>query len=71
MWYMSTVSNSRQVARLERSFRQSKPPQRFGYMALMIELIDVEPSTYEKAAQHGVWQEAMMEEYASIMKNDV
>jgi hypothetical protein len=40
-------------------------------MALMTELIDVEPSTYEQVAQHGVWQEAMMEEYASIMKNDV
>jgi len=40
-------------------------------MALVTELIDVEPSTYEQAAQHGVWQEAMMEEYASIMENDV
>jgi hypothetical protein len=40
-------------------------------MALMTELIDVEPSTYEQAAQHGVWQEATMEEYASIMKNEV
>jgi galactose-1-phosphate uridylyltransferase len=40
-------------------------------MALMTQLIDAEPSTYEQVAQHGVWQEAMMEEYASIMKNDV
>jgi hypothetical protein len=40
-------------------------------MALMTELIDAEPSTSEQAAKHGVWQEAMMEEYASIMKNDV
>jgi hypothetical protein len=68
-WYRSTVSDSRQIAPPERSFRESRPPQRFGYMALMTELIDVEPSTYEQAAQHGVWQEAMMEEYASIMKN--
>jgi hypothetical protein len=55
----------------ERDFRRSKPPERFGYVALMTQLIDVEPSNYEQAAQHGVWQEAMMEEYASIMKNDV
>jgi hypothetical protein len=55
----------------KRDFRQSKPPERLGYMALMTQLIDAEPSTYEHAAQHGVWQEAMMEEYASIMKNDV
>jgi hypothetical protein len=40
-------------------------------MALMTQLIDTDPSTYEQAAQHGVWQEAMIEEYASIMKNDV
>jgi hypothetical protein len=40
-------------------------------VALMTQLIDAEPSTYEQVAQHGVWQEAMMEEYASIMKNDV
>jgi hypothetical protein len=70
-WYRSTISDSRQVGPPERSFRQSRPPDRFRYMALMTELIDVEPSTYEQAAQHGVWQEAMMEEYASIMKNDV
>ena len=37
----------------------------------MTQLIDAEPSSYENAARHKVWQEAMMEEYASIMKNDV
>ena len=70
-WYKSTVSDSRQVGPPERSMRQSRPPKRFGYMALMTKLIDVEPSTYEQVAQHGVWQEAMMEENVSIMKNDV
>jgi hypothetical protein len=40
-------------------------------MTLMTQLIDAEPSTYEQVAQHGVRQEAMMEEYSSIMKNDV
>jgi hypothetical protein len=40
-------------------------------MALMTQLIDVEPSSYEDTTRHKVWQEAMMEEYASIMKNDV
>jgi hypothetical protein len=37
----------------------------------MTQLIDANPSSYEQVAQHGVWQEAMMEEYASIMKKDV
>jgi hypothetical protein len=70
-WFKSTVSDSRLAGLPERDFRRSKPPERLGYVALMTQLIDAEPSTYEQAAQHGVWQEAMMEEYASIMKNDV
>jgi hypothetical protein len=55
----------------ERDFRRSKPPERLGYVALMTQLIDAKPSIYEQVVQHGVWQEAMMEEYASIRKNDV
>ena len=39
------------------------------YMALMTKLIKYEPSKIEEAAQHDVWQEAMVEEYDSIMKN--
>ena len=37
-------------------------------MALMIDLIDVEPSNFEKATQQQVWKDAMVEEYNSIMK---
>ena len=40
-------------------------------MALMTELINYEPSYFGEAAQHDVWQEAMVEEYDSIMKNQV
>ena len=40
-------------------------------MAPMTELINSEPSSFAKAAQHDVWQEAMVEEYDSIMKNKV
>ena len=37
----------------------------------MSQLIIVEPSTYKKAASQQVWIDAMIEEYSSIMKNDV
>ena len=37
----------------------------------MTELINSEPSSFEEATQHDVWQEAMVEEYDSIMKNQV
>jgi hypothetical protein len=40
-------------------------------MALMSHIIDSEPSSYEEAAGQQVWKDAMMEEYQSIMKNDV
>ena len=45
-------------------------PDRLG-MALMASLRDSEPSTFEEASQHHVWRHAMMDEYHSIMKNDV
>ena len=40
-------------------------------MRLMTELINSEPSNFEEVAQHDVWQEAIVEEYDSIMKNKV
>ena len=40
-------------------------------MALMTDLINSEPSSFEEAAQHDVWKEAMVEEYDLVMKNQV
>jgi hypothetical protein len=37
----------------------------------MSHIIDIEPSSYEEATGQSVWRDAMMEEYQSIMKNDV
>jgi hypothetical protein len=37
----------------------------------MRRIIDSKPSTYEEVAKKQVWKDAMMEEYQSIMKNDV
>jgi hypothetical protein len=54
------------------TFRESKRPQRFSsYIAAMSHIIDSEPSSYEEASSQPVWRDAMMEEYQSIMKNDV
>jgi hypothetical protein len=54
------------------SFRERKRPHKFSnYVALMSKIIDSKPSTFEEAAKHQVWKDAMMEEYESIMKNDV
>jgi hypothetical protein len=40
-------------------------------MALMSSIIDVEPSNFEEATDQQVWWDAMVEEYTSIMRNDV
>ena len=40
-------------------------------MAFMTELLDLEPSCYDEAPSQQVWQDAMVEEYSSIMKNNV
>ena len=40
-------------------------------MALMTELIKYEPSSFREATQHDMWQEARVEEYDSIMKNQI
>ena len=50
--------------------RRSKPLDRLSYMALMTELINSKPSSFEEAAQHDVRQEAMVE-YDSFMKKQV
>ena len=40
-----------------------------GYVALLCDIIDKEPSKYEETTQNKEWKDAM--EYQSIMKNDV
>ena len=42
-----------------------------GYVALLCDFIDKEPSSYEEAKDQKEWKDAMIEEYQSIMKNDV
>ena len=51
------------------TFRESLRPQK--YSGLMSQRICSEPSSYEEAASLQVWVDAMIEEYSSIMKNDV
>ena len=50
-------------------FKESIKPQK--YSGLMSKLINAEPSTYKEATSLQVWNDAMIEEYSSIMKNGV
>jgi hypothetical protein len=52
--------------------RESKPLGRFCSYILMVRNIrESKASTFEEDARRQVWRDAMMEEYSSIMKNDV
>ena len=54
------------------TFRERKRPQSYScYAVAMSHIIDFEPSCYEEASSQPVWRDVMMEEYQSIMKNDV
>jgi hypothetical protein len=52
--------------------RESKPLERFySYIVMVRSIWESDPSTFEEATSRQVWRYAMMEEYNSIMKNDV
>jgi len=54
------LEEAEEHAALDGTSRESKKPKRFSsYAALMTNLIDLEPSTYEEVASQQVWKEAM------------
>jgi hypothetical protein len=71
-WLRNTLQEAEKHVSPRGTFRERKKPHRFSsYMALMSHITDAEPSSFEEAADQQVWKDAMMEEYQSIMKNDV
>jgi hypothetical protein len=49
-----------------------KRPKPFSsYTALMCDILEKEPTFFEEAIQMKEWEDAMIEEYQSIIKNDV
>ena len=67
---LGDLEGSSEVWDTRGAMRTIQMPDRLG-MALVASLRDSEPSTFEEPSQHHVWQDAMMDEYHSIMKNDV
>ena len=52
--------------------RESNRPRPYSsYIALLCDIIDKEPSNYEEVVEKKEWKDTMIEEYQSIMKNDV
>ena len=71
-WLQDTLKEVESFGRLKRVNRESLPPKRFcSYVAKATNIVDSEPTSYEEVTSQEEWREAMVEEYASIIKNNV
>ena len=69
-WLRDTSKEAKEFGTPKELVRATQMPDSLG-MALVASLRDSEPSTFKEASQHHVWRDAMMDEYHSIIKNDV
>ena len=66
------MHEAKKYGSLDGTFRESKRPKSFSsYVALLSNIIDAEPTSYEEVVKKQVWQDVMVEEYNSIMKSEV
>ena len=71
-WFRETLKEAEGYAAPSHSIREKKRPRKFSsYSALLSHIIDSEPCSFDEANKLQVWRDAIMEEYQSIMKNDV
>jgi hypothetical protein len=53
-------------------FKERRAPDRLGsYLAMVTSITDSEPETFAQSVDHQVWRDGMLEEYDSIMRNDL
>ena len=71
-WARELTQDAKKYGAPNKHFRESKRPRFYSnYVAIVSNIIDANPSNYEETTKKKVWQDAMIEEYQSIMKNDV
>jgi hypothetical protein len=71
-WARQTLQEGEGHKAPQGTTRESKRPKRFSsYLSTMTHIIDSEPTCHGEASGEQVWQDAMTEEYQSILKNDV
>lgn len=71
-WFKETLQEAKRHATPSGTLRESRRPHKFiGYVALVSQLSDAEPTLYEEAVKLQVWKDVMLDEYNSIMKNKV
>jgi hypothetical protein len=71
-WLKEIVQEAKRITTPKGTFMERKRPHRFGgYVALMNNVSDVKPYSFEEANKLQVWKDSMLEEYRSIIKNNV
>jgi hypothetical protein len=71
-WARELIQYGEKYGVLEGTMRQVKRPKPFSsYMALMCDLLEKEPTFFEESIHKKEWADAMIEEYQSIINNDV
>ena len=71
-WEQELLREAERYCTLEGMHRDRKRAHPYNsYVALLCDIIDKYPSTYEEATKNKEWKYAMIEEYQSIMNNDV
>jgi len=71
-WLQDTLQDAKKFGAPKKRARERTPAERFcTYVAMVTNIVESKPSSYEETTNHQIWREAMVEEYASIMKNDV
>jgi hypothetical protein len=71
-WVRELIQDGEKYGSPEGTMRQVKKPKTFSsYMDLMCDILEKEPTCFEDVIHKKEWVDAMIEEYQSIIKNDV
>jgi hypothetical protein len=71
-WARQTLQEAEWHTTPQGTTREREIPKRFSsYLSAMTHIIDSKPSCHGEASGEQVWKDTMIEEYQSILKNDV
>jgi hypothetical protein len=71
-WERDLIQYGEKYGAPKGAMRKVKKPKPFSsYMALMCDIIEKEPNFFEEDTKEKEWVDAMIEEYQSIIKNNV
>ena len=69
-WAREIIQDVKNYGAPDGSFRERKKPRAYSSdVALLCDIIDVDPAYYEEIIENKVWKDAMNEEYQSTVKN--